>query len=156
MNLKDLRRNCNKTQKELADEIGVDVSVISKYESGTVSPPPKRIAALASALNVEPEVLTDIDNEIAVEKANKQIVSLLRRMIIYESGGKCELCGKDAPFKGKDGLPYLKPYQLSTYLGDHPEKKVVVICPNCLAKMRVIEDPLDYEKLLEKAEEHNF
>ncbi len=47
--------------------------------------------------------------------------------------GKCELCGNDAPFMGKSGLPYLEVHHL-VYLsqgGEDTVKNCAALCPNC-------------------------
>jgi DNA-binding transcriptional regulator YiaG len=56
--LRSLRRDAVLTQQELADRIGVQQRMVSKWENGETMPRPTNIRKLAEALEVEPrEVL---------------------------------------------------------------------------------------------------
>ena len=56
--LRSLRRDAVLTQQELADQIGVQQRMVSKWENGEAMPRPTNIRKLAEALGVEPrEVL---------------------------------------------------------------------------------------------------
>lgn len=77
----------------------------------------------------------------------------LRQILILLSSGKCELCGKNAPFTDKEDVPYL---QLKSIASDATLKNAVVLCPNCFARVEVINDPEDYRILLNKASDHTF
>lgn len=52
MSISEKRREKNMTQKQLAEAIHVDTSVISKYEHGIISPPVYRLKAIAGVLGV--------------------------------------------------------------------------------------------------------
>ena len=51
MNIRELRLSKGVTQKMLADAVGVDVSVISRYESGKTEPPFDRFLKIMDYLN---------------------------------------------------------------------------------------------------------
>ena len=56
--LRSLRREAVLTQQELADRMGVQQRMVSKWENGETMPRPANIRKLAAALGVEPrEVL---------------------------------------------------------------------------------------------------
>lgn len=57
MGIKEIRRSQNITQKELADAIGVDFTIISKYEKGSVKPPANRLEAMSKVLGVPIDAL---------------------------------------------------------------------------------------------------
>lgn len=63
--------------------------------------------------------------------------------------GKCQLCGKDAPFKDKNGEPYLESHHI-IWLSDGGEDTVentVALCPNCHRRMHVVKDSKDVAAL---------
>lgn len=67
------------------------------------------------------------------------------------AGGKCQLCGKDAPFKNKKGQPYLESHHV-IWLSDGGEDSidnVAALCPNCHRKMHVLNNAEDVKYLLE-------
>lgn len=70
-----------------------------------------------------------------------------------KSHGICQLCGKPAPFKDKDGKPYLESHHI-IWLSDGGEDSIantIALCPNCHRKMHVINDPRDVAFLRKKA-----
>jgi 5-methylcytosine-specific restriction protein A len=57
----------------------------------------------------------------------------VRTYVLARAQGKCELCGKSAPFWRKNGTPYLEPHhthRLADGGPDHP-RHVGAICPTC-------------------------
>lgn len=61
--LKTLRKENNLTQEELAEQIFVSRTLISKYESGAVYPTEENIAKLASFFNIDKSELILLDSE---------------------------------------------------------------------------------------------
>lgn len=64
--------------------------------------------------------------------------------------GVCQLCGQPAPFKDKNGKPYLESHHI-IWLSDGGADSVdntVALCPNCHRKMHVVKDALDIKRLL--------
>ena len=55
--IKELRRASGKTQKEIADIVGVTGAQFHRYETGATRVAASRLMAIADALNVRPEVL---------------------------------------------------------------------------------------------------
>lgn len=63
--------------------------------------------------------------------------------------GICDLCGKEAPFKDKNGRPYLESHHVITLADGGPDGiyNTVAICPNCHRKIHVLRNREDIEKL---------
>lgn len=63
--------------------------------------------------------------------------------------GICDLCGKEAPFKDKDGKPYLESHHVITLAEGGPDGvyNTVAICPNCHRKIHILKDSKDMKKL---------
>ena len=55
--LKDMRKEYDISQQKIADEIGVDKSCISKYESGKLQPNIETLGKIAVYLNVSTDWL---------------------------------------------------------------------------------------------------
>lgn len=65
--LKQLRKEKNLTQKQLASLIGVQNSVISFYEVGERVPSPEIIIKLATALHVSSDYLLGIEKNESID-----------------------------------------------------------------------------------------
>lgn len=91
----------------------------------------------------------------AVRK-NKMVVNCYERnayiseYVKRKARGICELCGKEAPFKNKNGEPYLESHHIVWLSkgGIDSIKNVAALCPNCHKKMHVVNDINDVNKLL--------
>ena len=171
MGIREIRRERNITQKELADAIGVSASVISRYENGTVMPPSNRLRKIADYLQVSLAELTEEKTGCAVSSIqtskffdnvdlDKYLIEdfPVARKIIKESNGKCELCGEQAPFNYRDGTPYLEPHfvQWLSEGGSPTIDNVVALCPNCHKKIHVLHLQSDLLKLREAAAKHKM
>lgn len=86
--LRELRKQKNLTQKQLAALIGVKNSIISFYEVGDRIPSPEIIIKLAAALNVTSDYLLGIQKNETIDvsgldendkKLVRSIVDTLRR-----------------------------------------------------------------------------
>ena len=106
------------------------------------------------------------------EEIRKRNVLLVDKLI-YHLHGICELCNQPAPFSTEDGRPYLEHYSLelyhmeqSSWLRYIPDwsyyervvvdpEKMVVLCPNCYQKIRVLHRKEDIEYLEGKAKNHS-
>lgn len=63
--------------------------------------------------------------------------------------GVCQLCNQPAPFRDKQGNPYLESHHI-VWLSNGGEDTIensVALCPNCHKKMHVVNDPNDVKKL---------
>ena len=64
--IKELRRASGRTQKEIADIVGVTGAQFHRYETGATRVAASRLMAIAEALNVRPEVLMGTSSAPAV------------------------------------------------------------------------------------------
>ena len=66
------------------------------------------------------------------------------------ANGICDLCGKEAPFKDKNGIPYLESHHVITLAENGPDAiyNTVAICPNCHRKVHLLHDKKDINKLI--------
>ena len=160
MDIKKIRKAKKITQRELAKAVGVDVSVISKYERGVVIPPPKRLVAILKALQIDTDEATQEEVPLyvrAYESLQQGTDPLNVRLVLLGANGRCEQCKCDAPFKRKDGRPYLEVAMLDEKNKTlDPVKKMVALCPNCYAKLRVLNEPGNIKELREIALQHNY
>ncbi|MDO4805174.1 MAG: helix-turn-helix domain-containing protein [Lachnospiraceae bacterium] len=149
MGLRQVRLEKRMTQKELADAIGVDHTVVSKYEKGLVAPPYNRLKAMAEVLGVNIEDLTDAQDSGRIEEdmgspidedKRRQPESEMRRCLITYSKGICDLCGKPAPFRTEDGMPYLEFHYIKWLSkgGSLTFDNIAVLCPNCHTRVHML------------------
>jgi len=80
--LKNLRKQHNLTQKQLASLIGVKNSIISFYELGDRVPSPQVIVSLAAVFHVTTDYLLGVQKEESVDvsglaEEDKRLVRLL-------------------------------------------------------------------------------
>ena len=70
--------------------------------------------------------------------------------------GRCDLCLMEAPFKRKDGSPYLEEHHIEWLSKGGPDEidNVVALCPNCHRKMHIVEDERDVEALKERIKQY--
>ena len=69
-NIRFFRKTANLTQRELAEKLGIGYSVVSKYESGAITPPEEKLAAIAKIFDVSEETLLGDESPAAKEAAN--------------------------------------------------------------------------------------
>ena len=118
----------------------------------------------------EQEISTLSDKELArytaVKNLNKEpkktetVVyyrdQYLKQMVKRIAEGKCQYCGSDAPFRDKQGQPYLEAHHVIRMAdgGKDTIENMVAICPNCHRKVHVLEDK-QITIVLEKIAESN-
>jgi len=78
MKIREYRRKKGLTQSQLADLIGVKTPVVSKYETGSVTPPSDRLVKIAEALDVNPSMLLEISDSDHEDSALKRINAYAR------------------------------------------------------------------------------
>jgi 5-methylcytosine-specific restriction enzyme A len=68
--------------------------------------------------------------------------------------GICQLCKNEAPFKDKNGDPFLETHYIVWLSrgGEDSIKNTVASCPNCHRRMDILDDDRDVEKLRLEAE----
>lgn len=82
-----------------------------------------------------------------------------RNVILYSklaAKGICDLCGNPAPFKTKDGAPYLECHHIRyiRYGGADNIYNVVGLCPNCHRKVHSLKLEADKKKLIKQVKKH--
>ena len=168
MRIKEARKKRNMTLRQLGEAIGVDHSVVSRYESGKINPPADKMEAISKVLDVPIDFLFGEELLIETKEAKRPgsftsdleinfDSSLAKRMLAYTQG-ICELCGHSAPFRTKYGIPYLEIHLIKEISdGGMPiPENTVALCPNCHARIHILRDPKDTEKLLTIAKTHSF
>ena len=75
--------------------------------------------------------------------------TFIRDCVLRMANGVCQLCGKEAPFRKKDGTPYLESHHIIWLKdgGADSLENTVALCPNCHRKMHHLNDPKDIEIL---------
>ena len=68
------------------------------------------------------------------------------------ANGICQLCEQTAPFKSKNGIPYLEVHHVMWLAngGEDSLENTVALCPNCHRKMHQLNLEADKTKLIEK------
>lgn len=66
-----------------------------------------------------------------------------------KANGICQLCNQPAPFKNRDGEPYLETHHIVWLSKDGKDiiENTVALCPNCHRKMHVLNLPADVATL---------
>ena len=85
--------------------------------------------------------------------------SLVKRMALLRSGGKCESCKKDSPFISKYGEPFFEVHHITPLCkgGEDDIDNVAALCPNCHRKIHLAGAPsrhsmrIQLEKSIPKA-----
>ena len=74
----------------------------------------------------------------------------IARYARLRANGKCQLCGKDAPFLDLQGIPYLESHHIIWLSrgGADTIDNTVGLCPNCHRKMHVLDQADDKSKLI--------
>jgi 5-methylcytosine-specific restriction protein A len=83
--------------------------------------------------------------ELAAAAASRAATPVERRAVTYRrsqavrvyvlrrADGVCEACGRNAPFRAKDGRPFLEPHHMQRLSDGGPDDpaRVAGVCPNC-------------------------
>lgn len=80
----------------------------------------------------------------------------IKEMVKQIADGKCQMCGKNAPFYDTNNKPYLEEHHVKRLAdgGEDTMDNVVAICPNCHKKVHVLNDEAD-TIILENIAEQN-
>lgn len=131
--------------------------VISKKQLNNIY---KRLEKEANKMNLQ-ELKKLAQKYSSKHVSTRRVVSDLYYRNIYISeytkalaNGICQLCGKEAPFKDKQGLPYLESHHIKWLSngGEDSIENTVALCPNCHRKMHIINSPEDVKFLKYKSE----
>lgn len=158
MDIREIRKSLGMTQQEFADAIGVDKTVVYKYERGLTKPSKKRIEQIDHLLKLNGDEDTVIEITRHDNNSQSRVVdNYIRRLIILGANGHCELCGKSAPFLDKDNRPFL-----CMHIVDNKNLKVditqrcVALCPECNARVGALGSEEEIKILKDKAKQHYY
>ena len=142
---------------------------IKPIQKGSFKTPEKYTISDA---NVTSEVAASLADDILKKAAlhhgknkvlEKQVTMSQRERDSYVSEyvkrracGVCDLCKSAAPFKDKNGRPYLESHHVIWLANDGADTidNAVALCPNCHRKMHSLNLPDDVKKLSEKLSEY--
>ncbi len=81
-----------------------------------------------------------------VYSRSQEVVKAVRE----RAKGVCQLCNNPAPFRDKNGQPYLEAHHIVWLSkgGKDSTSNAVALCPNCHKKMHIVDDARDVQKLL--------
>lgn len=104
---------------------------------------------LAKVSNGQPK--KKLQHSLAYER-NAEVVKRTRQL----ANGTCQLCLQPAPFKDKKGFPYLEVHHVIwlSRNGADDITNTVALCPNCHAKMHIVDDVEDIDYLRKIALTH--
>ncbi|MCD8120607.1 MAG: HNH endonuclease [Lachnospiraceae bacterium] len=73
----------------------------------------------------------------------------VKRETRLRAKGRCQLCGEEAPFLNTEGEPYLEVHHILWLSrgGADSIENTAALCPNCHARMHILDDQQDVEKL---------
>ena len=109
-----------------------DIAEFDSLDTGKSTPSPTlkelRKAALLAAATPAVQPKTSDAQRVWRERSSK-----VKEYVLARSGGICESCDTPAPFKKKNGSPYLEPHHTTRLADDGPDHPgwVAAICPNC-------------------------
>lgn len=125
IDIEDIEKSENEKLKE-----------VRKFDSSKI----KNRAKIAESENISTKEVKTIYRE-----RNQYIAEYTKE----RANGVCDLCGKEAPFKDKNGRPYLESHHVITLAENGPDAiyNTVAICPNCHRKIHVLHQKEDIDKL---------
>lgn len=108
-------------------------------------------------LNRRAKNSSEMPRSVAVEKEQYIRDPYVAEFTKRRANGFCELCGRPAPFKNKDGSPFLEIHHIKwlSRRGKDTIENTVALCPNCHRKMHILDLEMDRQKLLDKAEKRS-
>lgn len=163
---KEIKSAMNGAGLEVVDFIDVQTFVFRKdwhspanfeqereeYEKETAKAEPLSVGALIDRIRKSKPVPTKIVHGV-YHYRNPNIAALVKK----DAQGICDLCGKKAPFENRAGKPYLECHHIK-HLADGGKDDIVncaALCPNCHAKMHILNLEPDWQRLLDVARERH-
>lgn len=133
-----------KTDTELSKKLGVTKSFMSRLRAGERSFSPTKMREVEALLYAK-KIITCSFLEDSFEPSlfkTSSIEPAIRKRLIEEVAGKCQLCSCDAPFTDTSGAPFLIVKSLQDYEISAPFD-LIALCPNCAARLSILKDPKD-------------
>lgn len=159
---KEIKSAMNEAGLNEVDFIDVQTFIFRKDWYSPVNPEQERKEFEQETAKLEPLPIEKLVDRV---KESKPIPAKIIRGVYYyrnpniaalvksDASGVCELCGKKAPFKNRVGKPYLECHHIIHLAenGRDEVKNCAALCPNCHAKMHVLNLKSDKKKLFETA-----
>lgn len=103
-----------------------------------------RRVALMSARSVVPRTKREV-----YYRARSLAIHLY---VLFRANGYCEGCGVKAPFRKRDGTPYLEPHHTMRLADDGPDHpaRVIGLCPTCHRRAHHSQDAKGFNSNLKK------
>jgi 5-methylcytosine-specific restriction endonuclease McrA len=163
---KEIKSAMNEAKLETVDFIDVQTFVFRKdwhspanleqekgeYEKETAKAELLSVGALVDRIRKSKPVPAKIVHGV-YHYRNPNIAALVKK----DAQGICDLCGKKAPFENRAGKPYLECHHIKHLAGGGKDDIVncVALCPNCHAKMHILNLEPDQQRLLDAAKERH-
>lgn len=109
---------------------------------------------LINRLKYVPKVSGYRNATTKIYERNIYVAEFVKRI----ANGICQLCEQPAPFKDKNGQPYLEVHHIIWLSkgGEDTVENTIALCPNCHKKMHILDLKEDVEKLKERALKNKF
>jgi 5-methylcytosine-specific restriction protein A len=136
-----------------------DLSIPIDPTEKAPTPPLSKLRSAAYAAVTEPPPHV---NPIEARRNWYRRSEAVKKYVLARANGKCESCDQPAPFKKKEGTPYLEPHHTHRLADEGPDHPMWVgaLCPNCHRRIHSGEDGKDWNlrlqerlKLMEPQEE---
>ena len=101
----------------------------------------------------------EVDRKPGMHTMSVQVYDLdpfVSEYVRRRANGRCELCGKKAPFRDRKGNSYLEMHHITPLSGGGEDTtgNTVALCPNCHRKMHVLNLPIDAAALRAAGEKY--
>ncbi len=120
-------------------------------------PDPVKVAKLSTKeLIIRSQMISGPHEPKVVQTTVYHRDAYLKEEVKRIANGKCQLCGKEAPFIDNNGSPYLEEHHVKKLAegGTDTLDNVVAICPNCHRKVHILNEEAD-TIILERVAEQN-
>lgn len=144
-----------KSDRALTKKLDVSTSFVSAIRRGQKNFSRLKMLELENTLKESGVIVTSVlppqetEEETMKTASDDKLVQKKGSQTLEQADGKCELCGKNAPFKDKRNLPYLMVVQIipPAYGGIITPSNLAALCPNCAAKIHIRGDKEDIQYL---------
>ena len=128
----------------------IDAAILNEYETSRK----KQAQSLSDkdliikAIDHQSDIIPKLQSVAETYRMSQAIAEFSLRV----ARGHCQLCNSQAPFKDNQGKPYLEPHHIQKISegGLDTIENTVALCPNCHAKMHVLNKESDVEFLIRR------
>ena len=138
------------SDSQIATALGVSPSYICAVRKGRKGVSLELAKDILARLgrNFEDEYIESLFIPTKVRR-HREYIADMRRQVILRTNGNCQLCGNEAPFKGRDDLPYLEVHHVVPLYdgGSDVISNLVALCPNCHRMVEICPNSETQDKL---------